>query len=81
MAAFLAVVAILEMIFGVGEFTFGPSIMQMIAGLIAFGFGVLTIATVWGFWQIHARWEKHWAVEETLTELAAAPNRGRYTPE
>ena len=40
MAAFLAVVAILEMIFGVGEFTFGPSIMQMIAGLIAFGFGV-----------------------------------------
>jgi hypothetical protein len=25
---------------GVGEFAFGPSIMQMIAGLIAFGFGV-----------------------------------------
>jgi hypothetical protein len=26
---------------GVGEFAFGPSIMQMIAGLIAFGFGVI----------------------------------------
>jgi len=45
-AAFLAVVAVLEMIFGVGEFASGPSIMQQIAGLIAFGFGVLTIATV-----------------------------------
>jgi hypothetical protein len=80
-AAFLAVVAVLEMIFGVGEFASGPSIMQQIAGLIAFGFGVLTIATVWGFREIHERREKRWAAENVLAELAAAPNRGRYIPE
>ena len=66
---------------GVGEFAFGPSIMQMIAGLIAFGFGVLTIATVWGVREIHECWKKRWEAEDALAELTATPNRGSYIPE
>ena len=81
MAAFLAVVAILEMIFGVGVFASRQSTMQEIAGLDAFGFGVLTIATVWGVREIHKRWEKRWAAEDVLAEPDAVPNRGRYIPE
>ena len=80
-AAFLAVAAILEVIFGVGEFAFGPSIVQEIAGLVAFGFGVLTIATVWGVREIHECWKKRWEAEDALAELTATPNRGSYIPE
>jgi hypothetical protein len=80
-AALLGVVAIIEVIFGVGVFASRQSITQEIAGLDAFGFGVLTIATVWGFRAIYKRWENRWTAQDVLAELDAARNQGRYIPE
>ena len=55
---FLVLMALLEMIAGVVIVLSAPTAMQEIAGLIAFGFGVLTMAVMYGVRTIQELWKE-----------------------
>jgi hypothetical protein len=81
MRGFLGLVGFLEMVAGIGFFSTAPTFVQEIGGLIAFGFGVLTMAVVWGVQTIQELWTEREQAEGAEQARLARAARGEPEPE